>query len=197
MIWREKNRVLPIHQTGFNLPLLSSFYYDKGIYRVAGEITAEIGINNCHHHGHQQRLRLKILPGQQVWNFRHQCIIQKSQLRTTHPRLNVYRRPWRAGRGGQHVTGSDPVCIHAAHWVPLAFGGRHTLSWLHVLRNGSISLGQLDLSGAWILWVFRYFDIFGGSWVRNGESQFSSNNNNNKPRRQRKKKRHKEWVRWA
>lgn len=51
------------HQTVFNLPLLSSFYYYKGIYGVACWIgTAKIGVKNCH----QQRLQLKILPRQQV-----------------------------------------------------------------------------------------------------------------------------------
>lgn len=57
------------------------FYYLEGIYGVIySNATAEIGIKNRHHRCHQRSLQLKILPGQQVGNFCHQSIIQKSQL---------------------------------------------------------------------------------------------------------------------
>lgn len=73
--------MLTIHQAGFNLPFLGSFYYYEGIYGVIYQnASAEIGIKNCHHHCPQQRLQLKILPGQQVGNFHRQSTIQKSQL---------------------------------------------------------------------------------------------------------------------
>lgn len=42
------------HQTGFNLPLSSSFYYYKDTYRVACWIgIAKTGMKNGHHHCHQ------------------------------------------------------------------------------------------------------------------------------------------------
>lgn len=62
----QKPRVLTIHQAGFNLPLLSSFDYDKSVYGMACSITANTGIKNCHHHCHPQRQQFTILPGQQV-----------------------------------------------------------------------------------------------------------------------------------
>lgn len=64
------------HQTGFNLPLSSSFYYYEDTYGVACWIgIVKIGMKNCHHHCHQWRLQLKIMPRQQVWNF---CLQRKT-----------------------------------------------------------------------------------------------------------------------